>query len=78
MTTETEQHARERIRELAAEGDRAALDAAITGMDGHEVIRAVLRLEPDDQQAVLTTLSPPEAADLIEEVPDEQAADLIE
>jgi magnesium transporter len=78
MTTETEQQAWLRLRELAASGDRDALDQAIAAMEPNEAIRLILRLEPEDQDAVLTTLSPPEAADIIEEVPDEQAADLIE
>jgi magnesium transporter len=78
MTIETDRLSWEHLRELAAADDRAGLDAAIGAMDPGEAIRAILRMEPEDQQAVLTTLSPPEAADLIEETPDEQAADLIE
>jgi magnesium transporter len=78
MTVETDRKAWERLRELAAADDRAGLDAAIRAMEPSEAIRAILRLEDDDQQAVLTTLSPPEAADLIEDAPNEQAADLIE
>ena len=54
-----------------------ALPLKLVGFDASPV-RAILRLEPEDQQALLTTLSPPEAADLIEDAPDEQAADLIE
>jgi magnesium transporter len=78
MTVETDRQAWERLRELAAANDRAGLDAAIETMEPDEAVRAILRLDPDDQQALLTTLSPPEAADLIEDAPDEQAADLIE
>jgi magnesium transporter len=78
MTAETDRQSWERIRELAAAEDRNGLDAVVRSMDPSEAIRAILRLEPDDQEAVLTTLSPPEAADIIEDVPDEQAADLIE
>lgn len=78
MTVETDRQSLERIRELAASEDRAGLDEAIGSMEPSEAIRAILRLENEFQQAVLTTLSPPEAADLIEDAPDEQAADLIE
>ncbi len=78
MTNETDRQAWERLRELAAANDRAALDMAIGAMEPDEAVRAILRLAPEDQQALLTTLSPPEAADLIEDAPDEQAADLIE
>ena len=78
MTIETDRRSWEHLRELAAAGDRAGLDAAIGAMEPDEAVRAILRLEPQDQEALLTTLSPPEAADLIEDAPDEQAADLIE
>jgi magnesium transporter len=78
MTTETDRRSWEHLRELAAADDRAGLDAVISSMEPSEAIRAILRLEPEDQEAVLTTLSPPEAADIIEDAPDEQAADLIE
>ena len=78
MTVETDRQSWEHLRELAAAGDRDALDAAIGAMEPDEAVRAILRLDPEDQQALLTTLSPPEAADIIEDAPDEQAADLIE
>ncbi len=78
MTIETDRRSWEHLRELAASGDREGLDAAIEAMQPDEAVRAILRLEPEDQQSLLTTLSPPEAADLIEDAPDEQAADLIE
>ena len=78
MTVETDRQYLERIRELAAADDREGLDAAIGALEPSEAIRAILRLDAEDQQSVLTTLSPPEAADLIEDAPDEQAADLIE
>jgi magnesium transporter len=78
MTIETDRQAWEHLRELAAADDREGLDAAVRAMEPSEAIRAILRLDPADQDAVLTTLSAPEAADLIEDAPDEQAADLIE
>jgi magnesium transporter len=78
MTVQTDRQSWEHLRELAAANDRDGLDAAISAMEPDEAVRAILRLEPEDQRALLTTLSPPEAADLIEDAPDEQAADLIE
>ena len=78
MTVDSQQHPWEVIRALAEADDRAGLDAALGAMEPSEAVRAILRLEAEDQLAVLTTLSPPEAADLIEDAPDEQAADLIE
>ncbi len=53
MTTETEQQAWLRLRELAASGDRAALDQAIAAMEPNEAIRVILRLEPEDQNTNL-------------------------
>ncbi len=64
MTIETDRQYLDRIRELAAADDREGLDAAISALEPSEAIRAILRLEAEDQQSVLTTLSPPEAADL--------------
>jgi magnesium transporter len=78
MTIDTQQHPWEVIRALAETDDREGLDAAIGAMEPSEAVRAILRLDPDGQQAVLTTLSPPGAADLIEDAPEEQAAGLIE
>ena len=78
MTVETDRQSWERLRELAAANDREGLDAAISALQPDEAVRAILHLDPADQRAMLTTLSPPEAADLIEDAPDEQAADLIE
>ena len=78
MTIETDRQYLERIRQLAAADDREGLDAAISALEPSDAIRAILRLDSADQRSVLTTLSPDEAADLVEDAPDEQAADLIE
>jgi magnesium transporter len=68
----------EELRELATTGDTEKLEAFIETLDPNEAIRAIFRLDSGAREAVLTTLSPAEAADLIEEIPDEHAADMIE
>ncbi len=67
-----------KLRDLAVAGDRNALEALLNELPASEAVRALLRLNPDEQRALLTTLDPIDAADLIDEVPDHQAADLME
>jgi len=78
MTTETETHPWERLRSYAEESDSAGLESFISSLEPSEAVRAILRLDFALQEKVLVTLSPDEAADLIEDVPDEQAADIVE
>ncbi len=68
----------DKFKLLAEARDKQALESYIASLEAGEAIRAILRLDADDQEKVLTTLSPAEAADLIEDIPDEQAADIIE
>ena len=68
----------ERLEALAAARNRRGLEAYLEEIGPSETFRALLRLELDARERVLTTLSPEDAADLIEEIPDEHAADLIE
>lgn len=75
---QTERQTWEVLEELAESGDTRALEEYIASIGPSEAFRAILRIDPGRQELVLTTLSPPEAADLIEEIPDEHAADLIE
>gem|GEM_PF-4341765 len=59
-------------------GDRRGIDNVLDVLPASEAVRALLRLSEEDQRLLLTVLAPAEAADLIEEVPDQQAADLME
>ena len=68
----------ERLRELAQRADTQALESYLDSLPPSEAIRALFRLDSDEQQRVLITLSPAEAADLVEEIPDEHASDIIE
>ncbi len=66
------------MEELAESGDRTGLEDYVAAIGPSEAFRAILRVDADCQEKVLTTLSPAEAADLIEEIPNEHASDLIE
>ena len=68
----------EMLARFAAAGDAKALEAYVDRIGPSEAFRAILRLDAEGRERVLTTLSPQEAADLIEEIPDEHASDLIE
>jgi magnesium transporter len=68
----------DRLRDLALAGDRDALEALLDELPASEAVRALLRLDTEDQQRLLTTLDPADAADLIEEVPDHHAAEMVE
>ncbi|MDH3695360.1 MAG: hypothetical protein OER96_12410, partial [Gammaproteobacteria bacterium] len=63
---------------LANSQDAPALEALIESIGPAEAFRALVHLTTNDREKILTTLTPAEAADLIEEIPDEHAADLIE
>jgi len=68
----------EKLRELSESGKSDALESFVDSLGSREAIRAIFRLDARERDVVLRALSPAEAADLIEEMPDEHAADLIE
>ena len=78
MMIETEVSSWEKLRELADSSDARGLESYLESLEPSEAVRAILRLDPEDQEKVLTGLAPADAADLIEDIPDEQAADIIE
>ncbi len=78
MEAVVEERPWERLRDLALAGDRDALEAMLEELPASEAVRALLRLDTEDQERLLTTLDPADAAELIEEVPDHQAADMVE
>ena len=75
---QTENQPWEVLEQLAEIGDGEKLEEYIASIGPSEAFRAILRVTAESQERILTTLSPAEAADLIEEFPDAQAADLIE
>jgi magnesium transporter len=63
---------------LHAGGDTAAIESLLDSMESGDLVHALFHLNPDDQRALLSVVSPNRAAALIEELPDAHAADLIE
>jgi len=72
-----EQRSWEVLREYLAANDAAGLDAYLSGLSGEESLRALLRLEPSEQQQILARVTPESAAEVIEFVPDASAADML-
>jgi magnesium transporter len=68
----------ERLAELIAGDDAAALKKFLDDLSPSETARTISRLSENEQHRLLSLLSPGEAADLIEEIPETQAADLVE
>jgi magnesium transporter len=69
----------DRVRDLIREGASApAIEAYLDTLEAGDLIRAVFRLTPDEQRALLGAVSPDRAAELIEDLPDAHAADLID
>jgi len=66
------------LRQLLAAGDHGALRAYVDRLSAGEALHALFHLDADERDRILTTLLPEDAADLVEEVPDEHAADIIE
>ncbi len=78
MATETGTQPWEKFRALAEANDSQGLQHLIEALGPSEAMRAMFRLDAEEQERVLTTLTPAEAAELIDDIPDEHAADLIE
>ena len=74
MTTERPFEPWTQLKYYAEAGESLELEAFITAIGPSESFRALLRLEPEDRERVLTTLPAAGAAELIAEIPDAQAA----
>jgi magnesium transporter len=68
----------ETLREIIDSGQRSGLQDYLENLEHGEMARAISRLDPDHQRRLMLLLGPCGAADVIEDVPDEQAASLIE
>ncbi len=69
----------DQIRSLISSGaSQEAIEAYLDTLEPADLIRAIFRLTPDEQRALLTAVSPERAAELIDELPDTHAADLID
>ena len=63
-----------RIAQLVDAGDHLGLESYLESLPPSEVARSISRLEPAAQTALLLLLGPEDAADLIEQFSDAQAA----
>ena len=72
-----EKHSWEVLRDFLAEDDSQGLNNYLSALTGEESLRAVMRLEPEEQQSIMARLSPESAAEFIEYIPTEPAADLL-
>ncbi len=78
MSSETPQ-TWDQIRSLLSKDATAEeIEEYLEALDPAELVRAVYRLNPDEQRFLLIAVSPEKAAELIEELPDTHAADLID
>lgn len=67
-----------RLQELIDAGDVTAINSLLNGISPSETARAVSRLNAKRRKRLLILLNPTDAADVLQDLPDEQAADLIE
>jgi len=68
----------DQIRNYLARNDGPALNDFLENLSGAEVVRALFRLESDEQRQLLMAVPPSAAAEIIEASPDSKAVDLIE
>ncbi len=66
------------LREAIANSDVRAADEVLEESSPAESVRAVLRLNQDDQSRLLALLPNHQAADLLEELPESEAAQMVE
>ena len=72
-----DKHSWEILRDLLAEDSSQGLNDYLSALTGEESLRAVMRLDPEEQQLIMARLSPESAAEFIEYIPTEPAADLL-
>ncbi|WP_206675362.1 magnesium transporter [Mariprofundus sp. KV] len=66
------------LKTLSSAEDAEQLKAYVKSIGVSETFRAVLRLNADEREKVLTTLSAEDAADFIEEIPGQHAAEMMQ
>lgn len=67
-----------RLKELIDLDDEKAINSLLDGISPSETARAVSRLDAKRRKKLLTLLRPTDAADVLQDLHDQQAADLIE
>lgn len=66
------------LREYLTSNDSQGLATFLSSLSGEDSLRAFMRLNSDEQQAVLERISPEAAAEVFEFIPDQPAAELLE
>jgi len=72
-----QQHSWEILRDYLKQNDDRGLNDYLTSLTGEQSLRAMMRLEPEEQQLIMARLSPESAAEFIEYIPNEPAAELL-
>ncbi|MFT5286975.1 MAG: magnesium transporter [Planctomycetota bacterium] len=73
-----ENEVREEFERLVEDGDGEGAQAALEQLSVGETAHLVSRLDEEEQEQLLVTLTPLDAADLVEQLSDAQAADIVE
>ena len=68
----------EELEQLVTVGEATELEAYLEELPVSEVARALAHLSGDQRELVLTVLGPAYAAEVIDEIPDAQAVDMVE
>lgn len=65
------------LRDYLQRNDASGLNEYLSGLSGEESLRALMRLDVEEQQEILARVTPGSAADVFEFIPDESAAELL-
>lgn len=65
------------LREQLERNDAAGLNAFLAALSGEDSLRALMRLDPEEQKQVMALLTPESAADVFEFIPDRSAGELL-
>ena len=68
----------EQLQNLLESKDAASMKSFFNSLKTEEIIRSISHLDKDEQNQLLTLLSPEDAADVMEDIPDAQAISIIE
>ena len=72
-----ERNSWEILRDHLTDDSSTGLNEYLSALSGEESLRALMRLDTDEQQQILARLTPESAADVFEYLPDEPAGDLL-
>jgi magnesium transporter len=72
-----ERHSWEILRDYLEQDDSRGLNEYLAALTGEQSLRAITRLDPDEQRQIMARLSPESAAEFIEYIPNQPAADLL-